>query len=503
MKKLMFYAICMMVVMISCKQKGQTASADSKDSVTAVIDSIIEENDTTPMPMFLMGEDGRYMQMLYWVWVEEPQKTDDNTEWFDEIHLSWAQQDMFRRNKALYTNMLMDDKMVKIKYVDEVLKDPDGNTPSVGERHRKEIPSLCARFDFVDPKEKKTNEYGNIEYGTVIVTDSYLKTRKMQSIVFDKSEWDKPKPLPEAAIKQLEQKYGMKVDRMRLVATIGGRYIWGLLQFKGEYKNAPKDGFYKDSKVALALDVLIDGDKVYAHEELGMYDDEYGPGWNADDGGEYVGCYPMAVFEGPKGLEICYGRDAPESSAVGMFYLRGGQLIQITYETYHNMIDEQIPVWKKDFAEMLRLYQENDPHAHKDVHLTKWAHCYIDYENEWIWLRDKDDKNGAFFVRKDDKLTLIDVENAHQKPSACEKDGIKYLKFSGTAGGPSWQQIIYAFKDGKQLWKLFALEVYGELSECMLNGKEISKDVGKTYLEKVPEGKEITAYFDDIEKKQE
>ena len=213
MKKLLFYAICMMVVMISCKQKGQTASADSKDSVTAVIDSIIEENDTTPMPMFLMGEDGRYMQMLYWVWVEEPQKTDDNAEWFDEIHLSWAQQDMFRRNKAQYTNMLMDDKMVKIKYVDEVLKDPDGNTPSVGERHRKEIPSLCARFDFVDPKEKKTNEYGNIEYGTVIVTDSYLKTRKMQSIVFDKSEWDKPKPLPEATIKQLEQKYGMKVDR--------------------------------------------------------------------------------------------------------------------------------------------------------------------------------------------------------------------------------------------------------------------------------------------------
>jgi hypothetical protein len=137
------------------------------------------------------------------------------------------------------------------------------------------------------------------------------------------------------------------------------------------------------------------------------------------------------------------------------------------------------------------------------VHLTKWAHCYFDYENEWIWLRDKDDKNGAFFVRKDGKLTLIDVENAHQKPSACEKDGVKYLKFSGTAGGPSWQQIIYAFKDGKQLWKLFALEVYGELSECMLNGKEISKDVGKTYLEKVPEGKEITAYFNDIEKKQE
>lgn len=499
----MLIAICMMAVMIGCKQKGQTVPADSKDSVSAVIDSIIEENDTTPMPMFLMAEDGQYMQMLYWTGLEEPRKTEDNADWFDESHRIWAQQDMFRRNKTQYTNMLLDDKFVKIKYIDEILKDPDGNTPSVGERHRKEIPSLCARFDFVDPKEKKTNEYGYIEYGTVIVTDSYLKTRKLLPIVFDGSEWDDPKPLPETAIKLLQQKYGMEIGRMRLVATIGGRYIWGFLQFKGEYKNAPKDGFYKDSKVALALDVLIDGDKVYAHEELGMYDDEYGPGWNADDGGEYVGCYPMAAFDGPKGLEICYGRDAPESSAVGMFFLRGGQLIQLTYETYHNMIDEQIPVWKKDFAEMQRLYLENDPHGHKDVHLTKWAHCYIDYDNEWIWLRDKEDMNGAFYIRKDGKLTLIDVENAHQKPSVCEKEGVHYLKFSGTAGGPSWQQIIYAFKDGKQLWKLFALEVYGELSECELNGREISEDLGKSYLEKVPEGKEITAYFDDIEEKQE
>lgn len=66
MKKLMFVAICAMAVMISCKPKGQTAPADDKDSVTTVIDSIIEENDTTPLPMFLIGGDGKYMHMLYW-----------------------------------------------------------------------------------------------------------------------------------------------------------------------------------------------------------------------------------------------------------------------------------------------------------------------------------------------------------------------------------------------------------------------------------------------------
>ena len=72
MKKLMFVAICVMAVMMGCKQKGQTAAADGKDSVAAVIDSIIEENDTTPMPMFLMGEDAQYALMLYWSNIEEP-----------------------------------------------------------------------------------------------------------------------------------------------------------------------------------------------------------------------------------------------------------------------------------------------------------------------------------------------------------------------------------------------------------------------------------------------
>jgi hypothetical protein len=182
-----------------------------------------------------------------------------------------------------------------------------------------------------------------------------------------------------------------------------------------------------------------------------------------------------------------------------MIYLRDEKLIEMQYEIFHSMVDEEIPVWKKDFAEMKKLYLADDPHANKYVELTKWAHCYIDYENEWIWLRDKDDKNGAIFLRdKNGKIKLIDVENAHQSPSCCEKDGINYLKFSGPAGGPSYQHIIYAFKNGKQLWKLFVLEIYGEISECSLNNKPISKEEGKDYFDKVPEGKEINAWFKDI-----
>jgi hypothetical protein len=42
------------------------------------------------------------------------------------------------------------------------------------------------------------------------------------------------------------------------------------------------------------------------------------------------------------------------------------------------------------------------------------------------------------------------------------------------------------------------LEVEGRIDECALNGKDISPEVCKTYLDKVPEGQEITAFFTEI-----
>ncbi len=500
MKRLAIMAVCVMALMLGCKNKGKTASADSRDSVAAVIDSIIEESDTTPMPMFLMRNDGQYMQVLYWSYLEEPQKSDDDDEYFEESHQRWALQASFRRNAAQYTNMLMADKFVKIKYVDEVLKDPDGNTPGIGECHRKEIPSLCARFDFADPKEKKVDEYGYLECGTVIVTDSYLQSRRLLSL---KPVESAGKTLPDFVVRQLEKKYGMKVGHQQLTATIGDSILWGHLQFEGEYKDAPKDGFYKDQKQALALDVLVQGDKFYAYEELGMYDEEYGPGWNADDGGEYVGCYLMAAFEGPKGLEICFGRDAPESSAVGMFYLRGGQLVQHIYETYHNLIDEELPVWKKDIDEMRRLFLADDPHEHKDIILSKWAHVYIDYDNEWILMRDKADKHGALFIRKDGRISLIGVETERMKFTQAEKDNVNYLKLSGPAGGPSYYTHVWTYKDGRMTGEFTVLEIYGEVSEGTINGREASQAELKSRFESLPEGEALSAYFQEVDKENE
>lgn len=499
MKKLMLVAICVMAVMMGCKQKGQTASADGKDSVTAVIDSIIEENDTTPMPMFLMGEDSQYALMLYWTNLEEPQKTEDNEDYFEAYHQRWALQDMFRRNKSEYTNMLMGDKFVKVKFVDEVLKDPDGNTPSIGQIHgtRTGIPSLCSRFDFANPKDKKKSEYG-YEWGHVVVTDAYLQTRKHLPIKYYEYEWGKENPLPAAVIKQLEQRYGMKASRSVLLCSIGDSCQYGSMQFKGEYKNGPKDYYGDDRKPALALDVLIQGDKVYANEQVGYMFSETEYSWNVDDESRYVGCDLTAAFEGPKGLELCFHRGAPESTTVGMFYLRDGKLIEHEYEGYYNCIDEEIPVWKKDIEEMKKLFLAAEG-VDKTVTFTKWAHCYIDYSNEWIWLRDKDEKNGAFFIRKDGKFKLIAVETPKLRPSQGEKDGKQYLSISGSAGGPSIYSEIFAFKNGQQVEHFTALFVYGEIDECGLNGKDLTKEEGKAYCEKLPEGKEITAYFKDIE----
>jgi hypothetical protein len=509
MKRLVLWAILAMAVMISCKQKGQTAPDESSDSTAVVIDSIIEENDTTPLPMFLIGTDGNYMQMLYWSGIEEPDKAEykkicGTLDGFEACYKSWELQDMFRRNAAQYTNLLDGDETIKIRYIDEVLKDPDGNTPSLGEIHRKEIPSLCARFDYVDAKDKpKADEDGFVvdTWGRVIVTDNYLKSRKRLALKDAAADGTYPS-LPTDIIRQLEKEYGMKANASSMLETIDGRYVHGTIEFKGEYKNAPRKNEYdKDRKYALALEVIIDGGKVYKYEQLGYYDPTYSSTWNADADG-YISNAIVAAFEGPKGLELCYTHGAPESFCVGMIYLRDGKLIEHEYEGFHVMVDEQIPVWKKDIEEMKKLYLENDPHAHKYNELAKWAYCFIDYDNEWIWLRDKDDKNGAFFIRKDGKFRLVDVENAHQSPTACQKDGICYLIFSGSAGGPAYQHIIYAFQNGKQLWKLFTLEIYGELDECTLNGKNISKEQGKAYLEKVPEGKEINAWFCDIDGKQ-
>ena len=289
MKKLMFLAICLMAMMMGCKQKGQKSPENSKDSVTAVIDSIIEENDTTPLPMFLVGNDGKFMQMLYWTNFEEPKKSGDDDEFFETYHKRWELQEMFRRNAAQYTNLLSGDKIIQVKFVDEVLKDPDGNTPSFGEIHsRVGIPSLCARYDYANPKEKPHKQSLIDSWGLVVCTDSYLASRKRLDIQhLQADDYSYTTKLPADIVQKLEAQYGMKAESAVKTCVIDGRYTMGAVQFKGEYKNAPKDKYDPDRKFALALEVLIDSGKVYILEQLGYFDPQYGSSWNADADGYF------------------------------------------------------------------------------------------------------------------------------------------------------------------------------------------------------------------------
>lgn len=136
--------------MISCKNKGQAEEAADTDS-TAVDSVLAELNDTTPLPMFLYYMNPQYMQMVYWTNAEKPQKTEDNAEYYAEMLNSWGLQDIFHRNAAGYTKMLLDNKWVDIKFIGEQLKDPDGKVMYGGELHgRASIPSpwiseICLR----------------------------------------------------------------------------------------------------------------------------------------------------------------------------------------------------------------------------------------------------------------------------------------------------------------------------------------------------------------------
>ena len=302
--------------------------------------------------------------------------------------------------------------------------------------------------------------------------------------------------MPKDIVQKMEKKYGMKAQRSVRSCDIEGGYVFGAIQFKGEYKNAPKFPGEDNEKVAkaLALEVLAKGDSVWVLEQIGTLVPGEGPSWNADDDGEYSPSSIEAAFEGPKGLELCYVHGAPESIEVGMLYPRGQKLEEQMYEIYHTLIDEDIPVWKKDIAEMNKLFQQKNKIA--GIKLTKWAHIWMDdYETEWIHMADKDEEYGGIFMRKNGKIQLMQVEDPKRKALKMEVNGIAYLKFAGSAGGPSWYTEIIGYKGGKQVEKFNMLEVEGEIDECQLNGKTMSEEDARAYVEKFADAKPLNEYW--------
>ncbi|MBQ7420501.1 MAG: hypothetical protein IJV17_07195 [Prevotella sp.] len=493
MKKLIILAICMMAMTIGCKNKGQTADADADSTV---VDSVLAElNDTTPLPMFLYYMNPQYMQTVYWTDIKEPKKDEDNANYFNEIHTSWSLQDMSRRNAADYTKMLVGEKWVDIKYIGEVLKNPDGEEMYGGELHsRTSIPSPGLKYALVNSKDALKKDYNYGEF-YLIVHQDYLTSRKMLKCEYLQSE----KPLPQTVIKKMEQKYNMKAKHSQLCAKIDGRYSQGYIQFIGEYKNAPKDN-NRDYKKALALEVIVKGDSIFTEEVIGYYDEESKTcTWNADDGGDYCSVGIHAAFEGPQGLEICYERGAPESRTVGIWFLRNGEIINQQYECYHAMVDEQTPLWKKDIAQMQKLFQ-NSLKGNKNP-LTKYQFLYLDDDNvEEIWMRTEDNRRGAVFTFKDRKPQLIATEDEKSTLTFISEKGKGCVKVTHEEGNFTSMKLFIL--KGSQVVERFALQdLDGEITDAELNGKTLTKWEAADYLDKTPsEVYDTGNYFINIDK---
>lgn len=483
----LFQALCVTAMTAGCTgSKSEIPAALAAESTA----------DTTPPPVFVLANSQGHLQMVYWTDLEEPKKDEDNEEYFEEMHRNWAFQDLFRRNAKKYTKLMIDGTKTRdVKYVDEVLLNPDGEKIFYGELHgRPEIPSAGARYALQGEPKLVDGELP----GILLVTEDYLTSHK--PMTFKPVSQEEHPPLPASIIKQMEAKYGMKVDKSQKVYTIGDRYTYGVLQFKGEYKNSERKKNDPNEKSALALEIIIDGDNVYSYPVEGWYDPEFGCTWNADDGGEYFASEIVAAFQGPKGLEVYFVHWAPESGTTGRLIVKDGNLERQEYSVYHVLIDEPIPVWKKDIEEMKRLYLEDDPGEHEFVKLSKWTHVFIDYEGEQIWISDAEEEHGAFFSREDGKFILVGTVRANLKPSFPEsRDSKHYLVISGPAGGPSYYTEIFKFKNGKLVESFNVLQVYGEHDGGVLNGKEISTEQAKAYMKDVPDAIEPYIFWHEIE----
>jgi len=494
MKGFFVFMLCMLAAMAGCTNKGQTAGGADSDSLAAESLSAGVVRDTAPRPLFLYYFDPQHMQVVYWMEPEEPDPSwygkADTGETYEAAHKDWEQFMAYRRHQAAgYTQLLLDDgKSVAIRCIGEQLKNPDGEDIYPGELHsRKTIPSAGMNYALADIKDSLRNHpYAQLH---VIVHEDYMKTHRRLSTKLE-SPFDVDKPLPAAVIKQLEEEYGMKTQRSELTYTIGERYQYGILQFKP-----------LDNRV-FALEVVTDGDKVYSFPVEGYYDEsDNNSTWNVDDGGEYSSSAIGAAFEGPDGLEFTFEHRAPESATVGMFRLRNGKLERDQLACYHQLIDEQRPLWKKDIATLRKLYLDNDPHENKSYKLTKYRWIDIDDDyNEELWMRDKDDRHGALFTFVDDDIRLIGVETDKLHPTFLQSRGGKgWLRIAGSAGGPAVFSQVYELQKSRVVHRMTALEVYGDLDECTFDGKPFPKDKAKAYLDGLPESRDPYLYWAEIQ----
>ena len=199
MNKQLFLTFFCAITLTALMAHGSNSTAKSALSNVAA-----KDNPVTLPPMFLMSSSNGMGLMVYWEDLKEPVKNEDNTEFFDQMHKEWALQDLFRRNASQYTKLIINGTITSnVKYVDEVLLNPDGEPMYFGELHgRPEIPSPGARFSLQSGEPLTQDEHGGI-----LVSDSYLATHVPMTI--KPAAEDGIIPLPANVIKKMEDAYGM------------------------------------------------------------------------------------------------------------------------------------------------------------------------------------------------------------------------------------------------------------------------------------------------------
>ena len=146
----------------------------------------------------------------------------------------------------------------------------------------------------------------------------------------------------------------------------------------------------------------------------------------------------------------------------------------------------------EDFVKMQELYENaEDDHGWKP--LCKWQYVDLDGDGtDEVWMRDSAEEYGAFFSLGGGDVALIGVETDRFPAYTREKqDGKGYFCKGGSAGGPSYYMENVTVKDSRVVDRFTQLEVYGEVENATLNGKELGEEQARAFTAALPESKEL------------
>ena len=120
--------------------------------------------------------------------------------------------------------------------------------------------------------------------------------------------------------------------------------------------------------------------------------------------------------------------------------------------------------------------------------------------NEELWMRDDDNLHGALFTIEEGKIGLVGVETDKLHLTFLRQtNGKGYVRISGSAGGPAVYTQVFELRNSRVERTFTALEVYGELDECTLDGKPWGKEKGRAYLSSLPPANDPYIYWRNTE----